>query len=42
MITLKILIGFIGNVICNENVTNEDYNITHFDDQNVTVSYYGS
>ena len=39
---LKTLLCFIGSVLCNENFTNEDYNITHFDGQNVTVSYHGS
>ena len=37
---MKILICLIGNVLCNEKLTNGDYNITHFDDQNVTVSYH--
>ena len=38
---LKLVTCFIGNVLCNTNFTNGDYNITLFDDQNVTVSYHG-
>ena len=37
---LKLVTCFIGNVLCNTNFTNGDYNITLFDDQNVTVSYH--
>ena len=36
---LKFLILVIVHVVCNENFTNEDYNITHFDDRDLTVSY---
>ena len=38
----KFLIWIIANVVCIATFTNNDYNITHFDEKFVKVSYYCS